>query len=122
MKNMKFKAKLTKRVKKHRKIKNKKKQKFLKEERSNKLSPYWALLVALKKSTKRPNGEYVKFDWNRMLTFTEPKGYGPSAKTDNEIPNFMGTFVKGPVCMELVKTKIKRMRFESVIKISGGIV
>jgi ribosomal protein L14 len=56
-------AKLSKKVKKKRKIKNKKKK-------QPNLRPYLGLLVALKKSTKRLDGSYIKFYENRMLTFT----------------------------------------------------
>jgi ribosomal protein L14 len=107
-------AKLAKKVKKKRKIKNKKKK-------QPNLRPYLLLLVALKKSTKRSTGCYIKFDENRILTFTEPTKFGPAGKTEN-IPNFIGTKVYGPVCLELVKNKTIRDRFKSVIIKSGGIV
>jgi len=107
-------TKLAKKVKKKRKIKNKKKK-------QPNLRPYLTLLVALKKSTKRINGTYLKFDENRILTFTEPTKFGPAGKSEN-IPNFIGTKVYGPVCLELVKNKLIRTRFKSVIRLSGGIV
>jgi len=106
--------KLAKKVKKKRKIKNK-------DKKQPNLRPYLALLVSLRKPTKRNCGTYVKFDDNRMMTFTEPTKYGPAGKTEN-IPNFIGTKVKGPVCLEIVKNKTIRSRFKSVIKKSGGII
>jgi ribosomal protein L14 len=107
-------AKLSKKVKKKRKIKNRKKK-------QPNLRPYLALLVALKKSTKRSKGEYVKYDENRIFTFTEPTKFGPAGKTEN-IPNFMGTKAYGPSCMEIVRNKVIRTRFKSVIDASRGIV
>ena len=107
-------AKLAKKVKKKRKIKTKKKK-------QPNMRPYLALLVALKKSTNRKNGLYVKFDENRAMTFTEPTKFGPAGKTEN-IPNFIGTRTFGPVTLELVKNKTIRTRFKSVISLSGGIV
>lgn len=106
-------AKLAKKVKKKRKIKNRKKQ-------QPNLRPYLALLVGLKKSTNRKDGSYIKFDENRMFTFTEPTKFGPAGKTEN-IPNFIGTTVKGPVPLELVKNKTIRTRCKSVIDLSGGL-
>lgn len=106
-------AKLSKKVKKKRKVKNKKKK-------QPNLRPYLALIVALKKSTKRKNGVYIKFDENRVLTFTEPTKFGPAGKTEN-IPNFLGTKTFGPVCLEVVKNKKIRTQFKSVISLSGGI-
>jgi len=107
-------SKLAKKVKKKRKIKNKKKK-------QPNLRPYLALLVSLKKSTRRGDGSYIKFDTNNMMTFTEPTKFGPAGKTEN-IPNFIGTKTTGPVCLELVKNKKIRTRFKSVISLSGGIV
>jgi len=107
-------AKLAKKVKKKRKIKNKKKK-------QPNLRPYLALLVSLKKTTNRRDGSYIKFDQNRMMTFTEPTKFGPAGKTEN-IPNFIGTKAFGPVCLELVKNKKIRTRFKSVITLSGGLV
>lgn len=107
-------AKLAKKVKKKRKIKAKKR-------RQPNMRPYLALLVALKKATNRGDGSYIKFDENRMMTFTEPTRFGPAGKTEN-IPNFIGTKTVGPVTLELVKNKTIRDRFKSVINKSGGIV
>jgi len=107
-------AKLAKKVKKKRKIKNKKKK-------QPNLRPYLALLVAIKKSSNRKNGSYIKFDENRIFTFTEPTKFGPAGKTEN-IPNFIGSKVYGPVCLELVKDKKTRTKYKSVISLSGGIV
>ncbi len=107
-------AKVAKKVKKKRKIKNKKKK-------QPNLRPYLGLLVALKKSTKRANGTYVKFDENRMFTFTEPTKFGPAGKTEN-IPNLIATKVFGPVSLEIVKNKKIRTRFKAAISMSGGIV
>ena len=106
-------AKLAKKVKFKRKIKNKKKK-------SPNLRPYLALLVGLKKATRRLDGSYIKFDDNRAMTFTEPTKFGPAGKTEN-IPNFIGTKAFGPVCLELVKNKTIKTRFKSVITASGGI-
>lgn len=106
-------AKLAKKVKFKRKIKNKKKK-------APNLRPYLALLVGLRKSTRRPDGSHIKFDDNRAMTFTEPTKFGPAGKTEN-IPNFIGTKAFGPVCLELVKNKTIKTRFKSVITASGGI-
>ena len=107
-------AKLAKKVKYKRKIKNKKKK-------QPNMRPYLALLVSLKKSTRRKDGSYIKFDENRGMTFTEPTKFGPAGKTEN-IPNFIGTKTVGPVCIELVKNKTTKTRFKSVISKSGSIV
>jgi large subunit ribosomal protein L14 len=107
-------AKLAKKVKYKRKIKNKKKK-------QPNTRPYLALLVALKKSSRRKDGSYIKFDENRVLTFTEPTKFGPAGKTEN-IPNFIGTKAFGPVTLEIVKNKTIKTRFKSVISASGGIV
>jgi large subunit ribosomal protein L14 len=107
-------ARISKKVKKKRKIKNKKKK-------QPNLRPYLALLVAIKKSTNRKNGSYIKFDENRVFTFTEPTKFGPAGKTEN-IPNFIGSKVFGPVCLELVKNKKIRTKYKTVISLSGGIV
>src|SRR4051812_11198403 len=55
-------SRLSKKVKKKRKIQNKKKK-------QPNVRPYLGLLVSLKKATKRKCGTYVKFDVNRMMTF-----------------------------------------------------
>jgi len=107
-------AKLSKKVKKKRKIKAKKRK-------QPNMRPYLALLVALKKITNRKDGSYIKFDENKMMTFTEPTKFGPAGKTEN-IPNFIGTKTTGPVTLELVKNKVIRDRFKSVINKSGGVV
>jgi ribosomal protein L14 len=107
-------AKLAKKVKFKRKVKNKKKK-------SPNLRPYLGLLVALRKSTRRKDGSYIKFDENRVMTFTEPTKFGPAGKTEN-IPNFIGTKAFGPICLEVVKNKTIKTRFKSVITASGGIV
>lgn len=107
-------SKLSKKVKKKRKIKSKKKK-------QPNMRPYLGLLVNLKKSTHRKNGSYIKFDENRMITFTEPTKFGPAGKTEN-IPNLIGTRIFSPVTLELVKNKTIRTRFKSVITASGGIV
>lgn len=106
-------AKLAKKVKFKRKVKNKKKK-------SPSLRPYLGLIVALRKSTRRKDGCYIKFDENRVMTFTEPTKFGPAGKTEN-IPNFIGTKAFGPVSLELVKNKTIKARFKSVITASGGI-
>lgn len=107
-------AKLAKKVKKKRKIKSRKK-------RQPNMRPYLGLLVNLKKATNRKTGFYVKFDSNKMITFTEPTKFGPAGKTEN-IPNLIGTKVFSPVTLEIVKNKTLRTRFKAVINKSGGIV
>jgi ribosomal protein L14 len=107
-------AKLAKKMKKKRKIKSKKK-------RQPNMRPYLGLLIALKKRTKRPDGVYLKFDENRLMTFTEPTKFGPAGKTEN-IPNFIGTKSTGPAPLELVKNKVIRARFKKAISMAGGIV
>ena len=71
--------------------------------------------------TKRSSGVYIKFDENRMFTFTEPTKFGPAGKTEN-IPNLIATKVFGPVSIEVVRTKKIRTRFKAAIAMSGGIV
>jgi len=107
-------AKLSKKVKKKRKIKNKKKK-------QPNLRPYLSLLVGLKKITIRKDGTMVQWDKNISVTLTEPVKFGPAGKTEN-IPNVIGTKVKGPVCMELVKDKKMKIKFNRVIARSGGLV
>lgn len=87
---------LTKKVKKKRKQKSKKSKPYVR--------PYLTLLVSVKKSTNRKDGSYIKFDKNRVLTFSEPTRYGPAGKS-TMVPNFLGTRVFGPVCKELRVTK-----------------
>lgn len=107
-------AKLAKKVKYKRKIKNKRK-------RQPNMRPYLGLIVSLKKATRRENGTYIKFDKNRVMTFTEPTKFGPAGKTEN-IPNFIGTKALGPVCIELCANSTIKARFKSVITASGGVV
>jgi len=106
-------AKLAKKVKKKRKIKARKK-------RQPSLRPYLGLLVSIRKSTNRRDGSYIKHDKNRIWTYTEPTKFGPAGKTEN-IPNLVGTKTVGPACLELVKNKSIRTKFQSVVKRCGGI-
>lgn len=87
---------LAKKVKKKRKQKSKKVKPYIR--------PYLTLLVSLRKQTNRLDGSYIKFDENRVLTFSEPTRYGPAGKS-TMIPNFLGTRVFGPICRELRATK-----------------
>jgi len=87
---------LSKKIKKKRKQKSKKIKPYIR--------PYLALLVATKKTVNRKDGSYIKFDENRVLTFSEPTRYGPAGKS-TMIPNFLGTRVFGPICRELRLTK-----------------
>ncbi len=102
-----------------RKVKKKRKQK------SNKVKPYIrpyeTLLVALRKETNRKDGSYIKFDSNRVLTFTEPTRFGPAGKS-TMIPNFIGTRVFGPVCREVRATKGLNEKFRSVIVKGRGVL
>jgi len=102
-------AKVARKVKKTRKKKDKK------------FRPYLNLLVSLKKSTKRRNGTYIKFDENRIITLKEPRTFGPAGKTEN-IPDFFGTKIYGPTTLELLKNKTMKARFKHVISRSGGVV
>jgi ribosomal protein L14 len=106
-------AKLARKVKKKRKIKNKQKK-------QPNLRPYLSLIVGLKKSTRRLDGSYIKSDSNRVFTFTEPTKFGPAGKTEN-IPNFIGTKLFGPACLELVKNFKIRTKFKIIVLKSGGI-
>jgi len=108
-------AKLAKKVKKKRKIKSKKRK-------QPNTRPYLGLLINTKYPTNRINGSYIKFDENRMITFTEPTKYGPAGKTDKNIPNLVGTKITSPAIMELVENKTIKERFKKVIDLSGGIV
>src|SRR3990167_2236923 len=58
---------LTKKVKKKRKQKSKKSRPYVR--------PYLTLLVSVKKPTNRGDGSYIRFDKNRVLTFSEPTRY-----------------------------------------------
>jgi len=87
---------LAKKVKKKRKQKSKKVKPYIR--------PYLTLLVSAKRATNRKDGSYIKFDDNRVLTFSEPTKYGPAGKS-TMIPNFLGTRVFGPVCRELRSSK-----------------
>lgn len=84
------------------KVKKKRKQKSKKIKPN--IRPYLTLLVATKKSTNRHDGSYIKFDENRVLTFSEPTKFGPASKS-TMIPNFLGTRIFGPICKEVRSTK-----------------
>jgi large subunit ribosomal protein L14 len=84
------------------KVKKKRKQKSKKVKPN--VRPYLTLLVATKKRTNRKDGSYIRFDENRVLTFSEPTRYGPAGKS-TMIPNFLGSRVFGPVCRELRSSK-----------------
>lgn len=84
------------------KVKKKRKQKSKKVKPN--IRPYLTLLVATKKITNRQDGSYIKFDENRVLTFSEPTKFGPAGKS-TMIPNFLGSRVFGPVCRELRSSK-----------------
>lgn len=104
---------LIKKVRKKRKQKSKKVKPYVR--------PYLSLLVAAKRSTNRNDGSYIKFDENRVLTFSEPTRYGPAGKS-TIIPNFLGSRVFGPVCRELRASKWLNEKYRSVIQRSGGVV
>lgn len=104
---------LSKKVKKKRKQKSKKVKPYVR--------PYLTLLVAAKNNTNRLDGSYIRFDENRVLTFSEPTRYGPAGKS-TMVPNFLGTRVFGPVCRELRVSKWYNEKYRSVIEKSKGIV
>jgi ribosomal protein L14 len=103
----------SRKVKKKRKIKSKKRKEPT-------LRPYLTLLVSVRAPTRRADGSSVKFDSNRVLTFTEPTRFGPAGKTEN-IPNFLGSRVFGPVCQEILMRPLLRKQFKSVIVKAGDI-
>jgi large subunit ribosomal protein L14 len=80
------------------KVKKKRKQKSKKIKPN--IRPYLTLLVATRKRMNRKDGSYLKFDENRVLTFSEPTRFGPAGKS-TMIPNFLGSRVFGPICREL---------------------
>jgi large subunit ribosomal protein L14 len=84
------------------KVKKKRKQKSKKSKPN--VRPYLTLIVATKKQHNRKDGSYIKFDENRVLTFSDPTKFGPAGKS-TMIPNFLGTRVFGPICRELRATK-----------------
>jgi len=104
---------LAKKVKKKRKQKSKKIKPYIR--------PYLTLIVGVKKAANRKNGLYIKFDENRVLTFSEPTRYGPAGKS-TMVPNFLGTRVFGPICQELRTTKWLNEKYRSIIQKSKGIV
>jgi large subunit ribosomal protein L14 len=104
---------LAKKVQKKRKEKSKKKKPNVR--------PYLALLVAVKKSTNRRDGSYIKFDENRVLTFSEPTKFGPAGKSTME-PNFLGSRIFGPICREVRASKGLNEKYRSVIQRSRGVV
>ena len=104
---------LAKKVKKKRKQKSKKSKPYIR--------PYLTLLVAIKRSTNRRDGSYIKFDENRVLTFSEPTRYGPAGKS-TMVPNFLGSRVFGPICRELRSSKWFNEKYRSIIQKSKGIV
>jgi large subunit ribosomal protein L14 len=106
------KKKRMKKVRKKRKIKAKKR-------REPSLRPYLTLIVSTKKAKRRGDGSSVKFDTNRVLTFTDPTKFGPAGKTEN-IPNFIGSRVFGPICREAFNTPKLRKQFKLVVLKSGG--
>jgi large subunit ribosomal protein L14 len=91
-----YKKILSKKVKKKRKQKSKKIKPNIR--------PYLTLIISTKKQTNRKDGSYIKFDKNRVLTFSEPTRYGPAGKS-TMIPNFLGTRVFGPICREIRSSK-----------------
>lgn len=101
------------------KVKKKRKQKSKKSKPN--IRPYLTLIVATKKSHNRKDGSYIKFDENRVLTFSDPTKFGPAGKS-TMIPNFLGTRVFGPICKELRATKWFNEKYKSVIKKSKGVV
>jgi ribosomal protein L14 len=107
-------AKLAKKVKKKRKIKARKK-------RQPNMRPYLGLLVAVCKNTNRYNGSYIRFLENRMVTYTEPTKFGPAGKTEN-IPNFIGTRMEGPVPFEITTTPTLQHRFGGTARRAGVVV
>ena len=104
---------LAKKVKKKRKQKSKKSKPYIR--------PYLTLLVAVKRSTNRKDGSYIKFDENRVLTFSEPTRYGPAGKS-TMVPNFLGSRVFGPICRELRSSKWFNEKYRSIIQKSKGVV
>jgi len=101
------------------KVKKKRKQKSKKIKPN--IRPYLTLLVATKKSTNRKDGSYIKFDENRVLTFSEPTKFGPAGKS-TMIPNFLGTRVFGPICKEIRSTKWLNEKYRSIIQKSKGVI
>lgn len=101
------------------KVKKKRKQKSKKVKLN--VRPYLTLLVATKKQTNRRDGSYIKFDENRVLTFSEPTRYGPAGKS-TMIPNFLGTRVFGPICKEIRTSKWLNEKYRSIIQKSKGII
>lgn len=101
------------------KVKKKRKQKSKKIKPN--IRPYLTLIVGTKKSTNRKDGSYIKFDKNRVLTFSEPTRYGPAGKS-TMIPNFLGTRVFGPICREIRSSKWINEKYRSVIQKSKGII
>jgi large subunit ribosomal protein L14 len=104
---------LVKKVKKKRKQKSKKVKPYIR--------PYLALLIGTKCSTNRRDGSYIKFDENRVLTFSDPTRYGPAGKS-TMVPNFLGSRVFGPICKELRSSKWFNEKYRSVIQKSRGVV
>jgi large subunit ribosomal protein L14 len=104
---------MAKKVRKKRKQKSKKIKIYVR--------PYLTLLVSLKKSTNRLDGSYVKFDKNRVITFSEPTKFGPAGKSTG-VPNFLGTRVFGPICRELRLTKKLYDKYRLIIRKSRGVV
>lgn len=91
-----------------------KKQQKLKESKSR---PYIGLIISLIIKTKRINGEYIRFDKNFIITFSEPTKYGPDGKYEN-IPNFVGTALKEKTLAiyEIRQNEEMEVRFKSVIE------
>jgi large subunit ribosomal protein L14 len=104
---------LSKKVKKKRKQKSKK----LKPN----IRPYLTLIIGTKKQSNRNDGSYIKFDKNRVLTFSEPTRYGPAGKS-TMIPNFLGTRVFGPICKEVRSSKWMNEKYRSIIQKSKGVI
>lgn len=103
-----------KKVRKKRKIKAKKR-------REPSLRPYLTLLVATKKEKRRSDGSQIKFDKNRVITFTDPTRFGPAGKTE-DIPNFIGSRVFGPICREAYNTAKRQKQFRLVVKKAGWLI
>jgi large subunit ribosomal protein L14 len=101
------------------KVKKKRKQKSKKIKPN--IRPYLTLIISTKKQTNRKDGSYIKFDKNRVLTFSEPTRYGPAGKS-TMIPNFLGTRVFGPICREVRASKWMNEKYRSIIQKSKGVI
>jgi ribosomal protein L14 len=70
---------------------------------------YLGLIINTKWKTRRVNGHFIKFDYNRALTLSDQS-------------KFLGTRVYGPICKEIRNSKKKKKNYKKIISYSGATI